>query len=152
ILTGTPPKLVYTPNLNFYGSDRFTFTASDGIAASNTATVTITVTRVNHPPMAKVGSHQGVNAGDVVTLDGSGSSDPDGDPLVYRWTQVAGVAVALDVSDPVRPTFVAPDVPIGGSTLTFQLVVNGGSLGSAPASPKATVKHVHHAPSPASGR
>src|SRR6185295_19751280 len=42
----------YTPNTNFNGTDTFTYTASDGTAASNVATVTITVTGVNDAPLA----------------------------------------------------------------------------------------------------
>src|SRR6185295_14672931 len=42
----------YTPAANFNGSDSFTYTASDGTAASNIAAVTITVTAVNDAPVA----------------------------------------------------------------------------------------------------
>ena len=42
----------YTPALNFSGTDSFTYTASDGAAVSNVATVTITVTGVNDAPVA----------------------------------------------------------------------------------------------------
>ena len=42
----------YTPDANFNGSDSFTYTASDGTAASNVATVTITVGAVNDAPVA----------------------------------------------------------------------------------------------------
>ncbi|MCX7928057.1 MAG: Ig-like domain-containing protein, partial [Patescibacteria group bacterium] len=42
-LTGSAPNLTYTPNNNFSGNDSFTFVANDGIANSNTATVSITV-------------------------------------------------------------------------------------------------------------
>ena len=42
----------YTPNANFSGTDSFTYTASDGTAVSNVATVTITVTAVNDAPIA----------------------------------------------------------------------------------------------------
>ncbi len=42
----------YTPNPNFNGTDSFTYTASDGTAVSNVATVTITVAAVNDAPIA----------------------------------------------------------------------------------------------------
>ena len=43
ILSGTSPDLTYAPNLNFNGSDSFTYKANDGIEDSEIATVTITV-------------------------------------------------------------------------------------------------------------
>src|SRR5207248_1985495 len=42
----------YTPAANFNGTDSFTYKASDGTDDSNVATVTITVTAVNDPPVA----------------------------------------------------------------------------------------------------
>ena len=45
-------SFTYTPNANFNGTDSFTYTASDGTAVSNVATVTITVTAVNDAPVA----------------------------------------------------------------------------------------------------
>jgi hypothetical protein len=42
-LTGTPPKLTYTPNTNYTGTDSFTFTVSDGKVASAAAKVSITI-------------------------------------------------------------------------------------------------------------
>ena len=38
---------------------------------------------IQHPPVANAGPDQTVSLGSVVVLDGSGSSDPDGDPLSY---------------------------------------------------------------------
>ncbi|MDQ4025151.1 MAG: Ig-like domain-containing protein, partial [Actinomycetota bacterium] len=49
-------RLRYTPAANFNGSDSFTYTANDGTADSNVATVTITVTEVNDLPIPNVDS------------------------------------------------------------------------------------------------
>lgn len=43
-LTGTAPRLVYTPAAGYYGFDRFTYKVNDGQADSNVAAVDITVT------------------------------------------------------------------------------------------------------------
>lgn len=49
-LSGTIPSLIYTPSLDYSGSDSFTYVASDGTLRSNTATVTVTVhAPVNRP-------------------------------------------------------------------------------------------------------
>ena len=46
------PTVTYTPDPNFNGSDSFTFTVSDGVATSAPATVSLSVTSVNDPPVA----------------------------------------------------------------------------------------------------
>ena len=63
----------------------------------------------NHPPIANAGPDQeNVYEGDIVSLYGSASSDPDGDPLTYSWSQISGPQV--DLSDPTlpNPTFKVP--------------------------------------------
>lgn len=80
-LSGTAPNLVYAPNSGYIGPDSFTFWAHDGQADSNLATVSITVTRTNHAPVA---NDQAVNTDEdvpvAITLT---ATDADNDPLTY---------------------------------------------------------------------
>ena len=50
-LSGTAPNVTYTPAADYFGPDSFTFTTNDGATASVPATVSITVTEVNDPPV-----------------------------------------------------------------------------------------------------
>jgi len=80
-LSGTAPNLTYTPAANYNGPDSFTFKANDGTADSNVASVTITVTAANDPPVA---DNQSVttdeDTGVAIIL---AAADVDGDPLTY---------------------------------------------------------------------
>jgi len=129
--------------MNLYDTIRLSLTVPAGVTYTSASGVFLTKASI---PIAKVGVDQTVNAGTVVTLDGSASSDPSGNPLTYTWTQVAGPSVVLNLGDPIHPTFTAPSVPLGGATLTFQLSVNTGSQTSVPLTTNVTVKYVNHPP------
>lgn len=90
---------------------------------------TTEVPNENHPPVAEAGSGQTVEAGATVFLDGSASSDPDGDALTYSWQQLTGLNVALVGANTATPQFVAPDVS-ADVQLTFSLTVMDGQGGS----------------------
>ena len=93
-------------------------TAANG-GGSITATTRVTIT--NLAPIANAGADQSVSVNTPVTLDGSGSSDPDDHtPLTYRWQQTGGPAVSLNNAAISQPTFTAPGTP---TVLTFTLTV-----------------------------
>ena len=82
VLSGTPPNLTYTPNPNFAGTDMFAFRASDGMATSAVATVTIIVTPLNDAPVAFNSTVASVEDDWSTAIVLSGA-DADGDPLTY---------------------------------------------------------------------
>ena len=89
------------------------------------------VSHENQLPIANAGVDKAVEESTVVALDGSGSSDPDGDSLTYLWTMVskpAGSNAVLSNATVVNPTFVADEI----GDYEFQLVVNDGQVDSLP--------------------
>ena len=98
------------------------------------------VTRIvrsgNQGPIANAGLDQtGVAPGVLVVLDGTGSSDPEGNSIViYRWTQLGGDPVVLNNADTATPTFITEN----NQTYVFQLIVED-SLGVASAPDLVTI-------------
>ena len=124
-------SFVYAPNENFAGTDEFLYQATDGLASSSIATVSITVNAVNDTPVANAGPDQSVRVGETVDLDGSASSDVEGDLLTYGWSLVvtpAGSVAVLSDSTAAKPIF---DVDVPG-TYVARLVVSDGSVESLP--------------------
>lgn len=82
----------------------------------------------NRAPVAIAGSDQTVDEQTSVTLDGSNSTDADGNSLTYAWSQTGGVTVTLASPSAAQASFEAPNVGIGSSTaLSFQLRVSDGT-------------------------
>ena len=90
------------------------------------------------PPVANAGAPQNVASGATVTLNASGSVDPNVPalPMVYTWQQLTGPPVGLLQVNNMQPlqTFAAPALAAGAApvVLTFQLAVcNGFTCGGA---------------------
>ena len=113
------PRVADTTTYSFHGTvldeDRISYPIEDD-----------DITVINRPPVANAGTdrtvyvHPPVTTAEV-TLDGSGSYDPDGDSLTYKWTWNDDTAAG------VNPTI---ELPLGTTTIT--LVVNDGNLDSLP--------------------
>ena len=113
---------------------------NDGKISSVTASVTVNATSsvINTAPVANAGTAQSVVTGTVVTLDGSGSNDANGDLLTYRWSftsKPAGSSSALSSAAVAKPTF-TPDV---AGAYVLNLVVNDGKTNSVASTVTVTV-------------
>ncbi len=144
-------------NLSDATSARPTFTAdvvgtyeaslsvSDGRLSSTPATVAIAAAVANVAPVANAGMAQNVTTGTMVTLDGSASSDANGDTLTYVWTltsKPAGSTAVLSSASSARPTFTAD----AAGTYVASLVVRDASLASSPMNVTVTAAVANVAP------
>lgn len=118
-----------TLTIDAHGSYELQLIVNDGTVDSAPDTVILTVDNVR--PVAHAGPDQAVRIGDTAALDGSASSDVDGDALSYHWTMIAQPADShATLSD---PTSVMPTLMIDAyGSYEIQLVVNDGRDDSDP--------------------
>jgi len=112
-VTGSAPAVTLP-----FGVHVITLTVDDGNGGTDTDTVEITI---NCIPIASAGPNQRLASpgpsGVEVTLDGSGSSDPNGDSLSYTWSGLFGTR-----------TGVSPTVNIPGGVHTVTLTATAASI------------------------
>ncbi|MBK7862705.1 MAG: tandem-95 repeat protein [Archangiaceae bacterium] len=140
-LSGTPPNLTYTPNLNFNGTDSFQFTVNDGALTSAPAQVNVLVQPVNDAPLAQgqaVGTPQDTAVS--VTLVGT---DVDNNPLTYVIV-AQPMHGTLSAGTSATRTYTPTPGYQGGDSFTFK--VNDGTVDSNVATVTVSVSSVNHAP------
>jgi PKD domain len=121
------PKPTFTPDLA--GTYVASLVVSDGKDRSTTAFITVVASAANSAPVANAGTAQSVTTASVVTLNGTGSTDANGDTLTYRWTltsKPSSSTASLSSATASSPTFTAD---LAGSYVA-SLVVNDGKLDS----------------------
>jgi len=126
------------PEVTLDSEYRFTLTVNDGDLISEKDTVVVTVLNVegNQAPVANAGSDIETDEGLVVTLDGAGSYDPDGSPIIYSWESLNGIALSNYIIE--NPIFTAPEVSEDNDYF-FTLEVTDGELVSQIDTVKVTV-------------
>jgi hypothetical protein len=114
------PKPTFTPLVA--GTYVLTLTVNDGKLSSSPDPITITTSTANSAPVAVAGADQNMLLGDEVTLDGTSSTDANGDTLTYKWTlsKPSGSLISLSSDSVASPTF-TPDV---SGVYVASLVVN----------------------------
>ena len=106
------------------GTHVITASVTDSHGATSSMSVTVVVEAANVAPTADAGNDQVVGSRDRVYLDGSASSDSDGNIVSYRWSQVSGKSITLNNADGVVANFRAPRLRRGRTyTLVFELEV-----------------------------
>ena len=123
------------PTHSYAASGTFTVSliVNDGQVNSAPVMTTATITGAtpqNQAPTANPGGPYSEQVGQAITFNGSGSSDPDGDPLTYSWSFGDG-----STGTGVSPTHSY----VAAGPYTVSLIVNDGQVNSAPATTTATI-------------
>jgi PKD repeat protein len=138
VLAGVPPHLTYQPAPGFHGSDHFTFHANDGIAESNIAPVTLTVT--DRPPTLPTAPSNlaAVAAGSVVHLSWN---DHSSDETGFKVERRTGETGAFSLVGTVGTNMIFfRDSELSGNTAYYYRVQATNTAGSSAFSNEAEAK------------
>lgn len=128
--TSTPSFLVTTS-----GTYGFEVHVSDGVNTVSGFLVLAAGAPGRRPPVAVQVAAVSAAPGATVVLDGTGSFDPDGDPITHFWSQFSGAPVLLAAPASVAPSFVTSQV----GTYVFAHLVSDGTFVSLPGKVTVTI-------------
>ena len=129
-------RVTYTPPPAFSGSDRFTYSISDGRGGSDSASVAVSVIALNQPPIALADSATTAPGVAVTIAVLDNDSDPDGDPLsVISISQPSSGSVTLNGNGSID---YLPNASASGAD-SFSYTISDGRGGSASASVTITI-------------
>jgi hypothetical protein len=105
--------VTFTPNLNFNGTADFTYTISDGLLSSNTATVTIDVASVIDIETVTLSSTAPANVveGSTITYTASVANPVTGTPLVLTLSNGQTITIPVGATTGAADFAVRPDDP-----------------------------------------
>ncbi|MCA9148976.1 MAG: tandem-95 repeat protein, partial [Planctomycetales bacterium] len=139
-------SFTYTPNANFSGTDAFDYVASDGIANSTSATVTITVAPMNDAPVANTDNYVTDEDTPFTLILGEllvNDTDIDGDALTARLISLpAHGTLSENIDGSLTYT---PDENYNGSD-SFIYLANDGTVDSNEGTVNITINPVNDAP------
>ncbi len=98
---------------------------NSGKPGSGFEAVTWNLLSTNQAPLAKAGTDIAIATPGTFELDGTKSSDPDGDNLTYRWVAPEGVELSDSLAS--KPSFTISNIA-EDKTYPFLLIVNDGDL------------------------
>jgi PKD repeat protein len=117
----TNPSTIVAPGPSDVGVHTITLTVTDNYGATASDEMILTV--LNRAPTANAGLDQTANHTQTVTLDATGSTDPEGGVLTYAWS-VGGVQIATGANPVVGP------FEVGAHTVTLTVTDDQGATAS----------------------
>jgi len=140
-----PPygTVTYTPNAGETGEDTFTYLVTDDQGGEAVATVTVTITPLNRPPVANGDTASVAEDGTVNVAVLANDTDPDNDTLIVESvTQGGHGSVSINPDQTVKYT---PVANYNGSD-SFTYTISDGNGETATATVTVTISPVNDAP------